>query len=136
MSLDTTFNTLGQTVIPNIAAAVFPDTMNILGATVSAGPSGGRVKSATTTVYASVPVAYEPITQQDSRGTENDKMLSVKRYMLTFATHLSGSRINIDPKVHRLSVIARGNEPVKVFRIISVSDQMGVCFEAECEKEN
>lgn len=136
MSLDSTFNLLGQTVIPNIAASVFPDTMNILGASMTAGPMGGRVQTATTTVYASVPVTYEPITRPDSRGTENDKMLSVKRYMLTFATHLNGSRINIDPKVHRLSVIARGNEPAKVFRIMSIGDHSGVCFEAECEREN
>jgi hypothetical protein len=52
------------------------------------------------------------------------------------ATHKSGSRINLDPKAHRLVVAARGNEPAKTFRIISIGDDQGVVFEVICEREN
>lgn len=136
MSLAAVFDTLGQTVLPQVAAAVFPDLMNITGETRSAGTGGGQIKSAVTESYWDVPVTYEPM-QIENRLTSADKLLSTQQYMVTFPTHEpSGVRIDIDPKQHKLVVLERGNEPEKTFRIVSIRDQSGVVFEAICTKEN
>lgn len=135
MSLAATFDKLGQSVIPKIGLAVFPDTMTIKAESASSqGAGGGRIKGTATDAYTSVPVSYEP-TQAGKRITSGDKPISGQQYTLTMPTHQSGSRINLDPKIHRLIVNSRGNEPAKTFRIIAVGDISGVVFEVICEKE-
>ncbi len=137
MNLASVFNTLGQTVIPDIASKVFPDTMTIKAeGNATTGTGGGRIKGTATDYLTGVPVAYEATGSNDkSQMLAGDKAISTQQYILTFATHKSGSRINLDPKVHRLVVDARGNEPAKAFRIITIKDSMGVVFEAVCERE-
>lgn len=136
MSLASVFNTLGQTVMPQVAAAVFPDTMNIYSETQTQGTGGGFIKSAALEAYEEVPVAYEPM-QIENRLSSADKLLSVQQYMLTFPTHdRFAVRIDLDPKVHRLVVLERGNEPEKTFRIVAIREQSGVVFEVICTKEN
>lgn len=136
MSLADVFNTLGQTVMPKVTAAAFPDTMTVKGETTSAGTGGGRVKSAATDVYESVPCSYEA-TRVENRLTSADKLLSIQQYLVTFPTHDKFRvRYEVDVKKHRLVVNARGTEPAKTFRIIALRDLSGVIFEAVCEREN
>ena len=133
MSLASVFNTLGQTVIPQIAAAAFPDTLTVQGETTSSDSGGGYYVSANSNVYTSVPCAYEPFS--GSKVDANGKLLSVAYYKVTLPTHQSGSKITLDPK-YRLVVNARGNEPAKTFRIESIADDAGVVFEVTCTREN
>ena len=133
MSLAAVFNTLGQTVVPSIAAAVFPDTLNVQGETLTSDSGGGYYVSANANANTSIPCAYEPLSGQrfDSAG----KLLSTELYKVTMPTHTSaGARINLSP-THRLIVTARGNEPQKTFRIVSIGDEQGVVFEVVCERE-
>ncbi len=136
MSLASVFDKLGQSVMPKVASAVFPDTMTVYGETTSAGTGGGRIKSAASEVYSDVPVTYEPM-QIENRLSSADKLLSVQQYVLTFPTHdATQFRYDIDPKAHKLVVDERGNEPAKTFRIVALREQSGVVFEAICTKEN
>lgn len=132
-------NDLGQSIIPSVFGSLngvgLVDTMNIVSSAVTTGTGGGQIKSASVNDYQNVPCAYEP----DRVGSRKDaagKLLSQQPYTLTFPTHHNGTRINIDPAKHLLSVIARGNEPAKVFRILSIRDDAGVVFEATCIREN
>lgn len=133
MSIANAFNQLGQTVMPAVGAAVFPDTMTVISETATQGTGGGIIKG-TTNLYSNVPVAYKPL-QVERQLTSGDKLLSIQQYEVTFPTHKSGSRINVTPNM-KLSVNARGNEPVKVFRIVALGDKQGVVWKATCEKEN
>ncbi len=134
-------NDLGQTILPSVFSSLnsagLVDTMTIKAETASSVDSGGgRVKGTASDAYTSVPVSYEPAQKSSSRVTVGDKSISTQQYILTMPTHQSGSRINLDPKSHRLIVNARGNEPAKTFRIISIGDVSGVVFEVVCEREN
>ena len=134
-----TLDSLGQIKVPavfaKLAAKGLCELMNITGETNSQGAGGGRVKTPTTD-YEDVPVIYEPAKQSSQRVTKGEMTVSVQQYILTFPTHLNGVRIDIDAKKHRLTVLARGNEPEKVFRIEAIRDESGVVFEAVCTKEN
>lgn len=127
---------LAETDVPEIMLEVMPDTMTITGETRTSGPGGGQIKSAAGPVYSLVPVLYEPKISGSDRLVVGEKIVSVQEYSLMFPMYMNGSRINIDPKNHRLVVNARGGEPVKTFLITSIRDQMGVYFEAICTKEN
>jgi hypothetical protein len=135
MSLAKVFDTLGQAVLPKIASAAFPDTMDIMAETITIGAGGGRVKGASTAAYSEVPCTYSPM-QVETRRTTGDKMVSVQQYLVKFPTHHDGERIDIDPAKHSLKVLERGNEPEKTFRVTSVRDKSGVIFEAICQREN
>lgn len=136
MSLAGVFDKLGQTVMPTIAASVFPDTMTIKGETTVVGSGGGIIKSAASDIYEDVPCTYEP-TQVENRLTSGDKLISIQQYLVTFPTHDAQQfRLDIDPKAHLLVVNERGSEPEKTFRIVALRDISGVVFEALCNKEN
>jgi hypothetical protein len=133
--LTTVFNLLGQTVVPAIGAAAFPDTMTITAETTSQGTGGGMVKSATSNAHTNVPCAYKPNTGR--RVPIGDKLVSVGDYTVVLPTHTAaGTRINLDPKTHSFVVNARGNEPAKTFRIEYIGDHAGVKYEVLCTKEN
>ena len=135
MSLANAFNTLGQTVMPRVGAAAFPDTMTIKADAPTIGTGGGRIKGTATDAYTNVPVTYAP-TAVEKRIFQADRPINTLQYTLTMPTHTSaGARINIDAESHRLIVNARGTEPAKTFRIIAVGDISGVIFEVICEKE-
>lgn len=132
-------NDLGQTIIPQVFSSLnsagLVDTMTIKSeSSTSTDSGGGRIKGTASDAYTGVPVAYEPA-RTDKRIIGGDKAISSMQYVLTFPTHQSGTRINIDPKIHRFVVNARGNEPAKTFRIIAIRDDVGVAFEAICERE-
>jgi hypothetical protein len=133
-------NDLGQTILPSVFsslnAAGLVDLMTIqTEGNATTGTGGGRIKGTPTSAYTAVPVSYEP-TVSGKRIFVAERNISVQQYTLTFPTHQSGVRLNIDPKLHRLIVTARGNEPAKTFRILSIMDVSGVVFEAICEREN
>lgn len=133
-------NDLGQTILPSVFSSLnsagLVDTMTIKAETAATiGTGGERIKGTASDAYTSVPVSYEPAQSSNTRVTAGDKSVSTQQYLLTFPTHQSGSRINIDPKTHRLIVNTRGNEPAKTFRIIAIKDVSGVVFEAVCERE-
>lgn len=138
MSVATTYNNLGQTILPRALARVLPDTLTVKGQTLVSDSGGGYYVSATADVYTSVPCTYEPLGGQrfDSAG----KLLSSTAYRVTMPTHYDdggvATRINLDPTTHRLLVASRGNEPAKTFRIVSINDDSGAVFEVACEKEN
>lgn len=132
-------NDLGQTILPDVFAALnaagLVDTMTVYSET-NTSDSGGGFRKTQTTAYSNVPVSYKP-NQNNYRAEQGGRVISVNEYILTFPTHdANASRINVDPKSHRLAVNARGNEPAKTFRIISLTDKGGVIFEAICTKEN
>ena len=138
MSLTSVFNTLGQRIIPQVASAVFPDTLSITAETPVSDGGGGFSSSTTATDYSSIPCAYEPLS--GTRADANGKLLSTEAFTVTIPTHynLAGTmtRINLNPTTHKLVVASRGNEPAKTFRIVSIADEMGVVFEVLAEKEN
>ena len=135
MSLASVFNELGQTIMPTVFAEVMPDTLNVIEFTNVSDNAGGQFTTSAT-VYEDVSCVYEPM-EIEYRRVASDKTISIQQYRVTFATHDDlQARIDIDPRVHRLNVIARGNEPAKVFRIIALRDISGVVFEAVCEREN
>ena len=138
MSLSATFNTLGQTIIPNVFAAVMPDTCTITANNPVTDGAGGFTQSTPTNAYTGIPCAYEPAS--GARIDANGKLLSVNAYKVTLPTHYKladvPTRINLNPTVHRIVTAARGNEPVKTFRIVSIADDMGVVFEVLAEREN
>lgn len=131
---------IAEADLPDIAVDVMPDVMNILGETRTQGPGGGQIKAASPIVYEYIPVLYEP-RDPDRKAVNAEQMVSSNEYRLMFPVYGGGDkgdlfRIDIDPKNHRLQVMARGNEPEKIFRITSVRDLYGVYWEANCEKEN
>lgn len=132
-------NLLGQTAMPMIGAAVFPDTMTITAETTTVGSGGGVIKSGTSNDYSNVPVAYKPLSAY-KRAAYADRLVSSEGYELTVPTHTStGTRINLDPKTHKLVVNARtspGDEPQKTFRIIAIGDVSGVVYEVVADREN
>jgi hypothetical protein len=138
MSLAAVFNTLGQDVMPLVAAAVFPDLLSITAETLVSDSGGGYSSSSTSTAYSSIPCAYEPLSGNrfDSAG----KLVSTQAYKVTIPTHYdvagTATRINLNPATHKLVVAARGNEPAKTFRIVAAPDEMGVIYEVLAEKEN
>jgi hypothetical protein len=135
-------NDLGRTILPSVFkslnAAGIVDTMTVVAeSAVTIGTGGERIKGTASEAYEDVPVSYEPTaTNSTSRTVAGDKAVSSAQYTLTFPVHMNnGDRIEIDPKSHRLIVNARGDEPVKTFRIIRIRDVSGVVFEAVCERE-
>jgi hypothetical protein len=132
------YNDLGQEYFPYLADRMFSDLLTITAETPVSDGGGGFSSSATTNAYTNIPCAYEPLS--GSRFDTNGKLLSVNAYRVTIPTHYDNAgtmtRINLNPATHRLVVASRGNEPAKVFRIVSVGDEMGIVFEVTCEKEN
>jgi hypothetical protein len=136
MGLDQIANYFAQTAAPQMTKAAFPDRLTIRDASFSAGPGGGRIKAQTPDQLADIPAKYSPLSRHEGRDTVSGQMTSFEHYVVAFATHKDGQRIDLDQTKHRLIIQARGNEPEKTFRIISVRDQSGIMFEVVCEKEN
>lgn len=136
MSTAAIFNTLGQTLMPNALAVVLPDTLTVKSETRSTSSGGGQIKSGATNAVTGVPCMYEPIQKFGWKKDQADKINSSQMYLVTIPTHKSGTRINLDPKSHYFVVDARGSEPAKTFKIISIGDLHGVYFEVVCSREN
>lgn len=129
---------IAEVDLPDIAVEVMPDVMNILGKSRTQGPGGGQIKSASPIEYEYVPVLFEP-RDPDRKAVNGEQLVSSNEYRLMFPKYFGKNeliKIILDPNSHRLQVMARGNEPEKIFRIIAVRDLYGVYWEANCEKEN
>lgn len=131
-------NKLSQKVMPKVfaklRAAGLNDSMDVLAETVTSDGAGGQRRTETV-AYSNVPCSYER-KELKRRTVEGGKTISIQEYLLTFLTHdIEENRYLITPG-NRLKVLARGNEPVKIFRIISMSDDGGITFQAICTKEN
>lgn len=137
------FNKLGQSVLPKVfdklSGVGLTDMMDVKAETTTAGSGGGRIKSASKTVYCDIPVVWEARTQ-GYRNQQGDSSTSMQEYVLKFPTHNSnGIRYVIDPRIHRLVVTCRsypGDEPKKTFRIVAIKDMQGNMYEADCIREN
>jgi hypothetical protein len=138
----TVLNTLGQDIIPDIFSKLqgvgLVDTMTIKRESASTDSAGGQIKGTVSNAYTSVPVDVKP-KMSGSRFIQTDTPRSMLEYELTFPTHDTSStpaRISIDVTTDRLVVDARGNEPARTFRILSIANEHGVDFVAICEKED
>ncbi len=136
-------NTLGQSVSPKIFESLtsvgLVDTMNITVANETQGADGGMVHGARSNAYTNIPVKYKPKKQSGSRLTVGDQITTIQEYELTFPTRYpvtGGSAITIDPAKHRLEVIARGDQPVLVFKIERPGRTRGFLYEMVCTLEN
>lgn len=132
-------NDLGQTVLPQVFEALgnagIVETLSIIGQTETVDTGGAIKKTAETTVYSDIFCSVEPY-QRGRKFTHADKLLSSQGYVLTFPTHTNNSRINLNIKNHYLRISARGNEPAKNYKMISIQEQNGVVYEVLCQKEN
>lgn len=131
-------DTLAQSVIPQVFAALrnagLNDSCTIKAEALTVGTGGDRV-TGSTDAYTSVPCSYEPL--KGARIGSGDKLLSINAYTVTIPTHTAaGTRINLDPSAHKIVTNARGNEPAKTFRIVSVGDESGVVYSVIAEREN
>lgn len=109
------------------------DTMSISSATNIVDSGGAIGKQTWNADYENVPCSFE--TKSGNRNIQGGKPLSEQEYLMTFPTHLNGSRIDLTVE-HKFIVNSRGNEPAKTFRIIAIQDVQGVVFEVVCVKEN
>lgn len=133
-------NTLGQKIIPSVFSKLngvgLTDTMTIKRRAASAGAGGGRVKGSVSNAYTGVYVDVTP-RSSNSRLVQGDKPRSLQEYVLEFPTHDSSEvRIAVDIKTDRFVVDARGNEPAKTFRAITIPEDHGVVYQAICVREN
>ena len=136
-------NQLGQKILPTVFGKLsgvgLTDLMDVRAEVATQGTGGGRIKTDSETVYCNVPVIFEP-KETGTRFQQGDKLTSIQEYRLKFPSHNShGSRYAIDPTKHRLVVKARrvdGDEPSKVFRILSIKDLQGNLYEAVVVRED
>ncbi len=136
-------NQLGQRILPTVFGKLsgvgLTDLMDVKGTVTAQGTGGGRIKAEAETVYCNVPVIFEA-KESGRRMPQGDRMTSVQEYILKFPSHnAAGSRYAIDPTKHRLVVKARrvdGDEPQKVFRILSIKDLQGNLYEAVVMRED
>lgn len=137
------FNDLSQKILPKVFGKLsgvgLTDVMDVIGQTTTAGTGGGRIKSASENVYCNVPVIFEAVGYND-KVMRGERLTSDQEYSVKFPTHNeNGTRYAIDPVKHRLKVRSRsfpGDEPAKVFRVISIKDMQGNLYEAIVRRED
>lgn len=131
MSLAETFNQLGQDIMPQVAAAVFPDLMTVYSEGTAKNSKGDNATTRTATAT-DVPVNYKPNNVKGFNRTIGDKRSVPNEYLLTFPTVKSGVRINVDQNT-RFIVAARGLEPAKTFTVKNIGNEQGVIYKVLCE---
>jgi hypothetical protein len=135
------FNELSQKILPKVFGKLsgvgLTDLMDVVGQVTTAGTGGGRIKTKTETVYCGIPVIFDA--GGGSKAVQRDQLTSETGYMVKFPSHNeNGTRYAINPETHRLRVKSRtfpGDEPAKVFRIISLKDMQGNLYEAMVIRE-
>lgn len=135
MSLAKVFDKLGQKIVPQIAAKVFPDTMIVLQDSLTSDGAGGQIHA--TPVEGEngdpIPCTYEP--RGGVKSTIGDKTVSKTQYVIVFPTNQFDYLLDITTG-DRLKVLARGNQPDKTFKVINIANDSGVVNEATCELED
>lgn len=129
MSTAAQFNLLAD-VMGGALAKAFPDTLTVKQRTYTTSASGETIQSGTTDAYTSVPCVAEPIQKFGWKKDQGDKITATQMYTVTIPCKTSaGAYIALDPDKHTLVFNARGSNPAKTFRIVSVGDSSGVVFE-------
>jgi hypothetical protein len=129
MSTAQVFNKLAD-VMGSALARAFPDTLTVKERTRTVSASGEVLQTGTTDAYTSVPCVAEPIQKFGWKKDQGDKIVASQMYTVTTPTKTTaGTYIALDPDKHYLVMNARGSNPAKTFRIISVGDSSGVVFE-------
>jgi hypothetical protein len=129
---------LGQDILPEIFSALESEgivgTMSIVSDTLTTDGAGGLKRTAGTTDYTDVPVTYKArVTFRNDIDASQQRIL--RGYELTFPVYHAGERITLDIDSQVFTIAARGLEPAKTFRPISVDDGQGVRYKVFCEKE-
>jgi hypothetical protein len=138
MSLAGMFNILGQTVIPQIAAAAFADTCSIMVETSTAGTGGGRIKTLeeANAAWVGIPCRYAPIQKFGWQKEVAESAVGTQKYLVILPMYHNGVRVSLTSN-HKIKVAARGEEPVKTFKIDQPpGDVQGVNWEVVATKEN
>lgn len=135
MSLAKVFDKLGQKIVPQIAAKVFPDTMVVLQDSTTSDGAGGQIYATATEGENGdpIPCTYEP--RGGVKSTIDDKTVSKTQYVIVFPTNQFDYLLDITTG-DRLKVLARGNQPDKIFKVINIANDSGVVNEATCELED
>jgi hypothetical protein len=138
MSLAAMFNLLGQTIVPQIMDAAFPDTLSVMVETTTAGTGGGRIKTleAANAAWVGVPCRYAPIQKFGWQKEMAEQPVGTQKYLVILPMYHNGVRVSLTSN-HKLKVAARGLEPVKTFKIDQPpGDVQGVNWEVVATKEN
>lgn len=138
MSLASMFNALGQTIIPQITAAAFPDTCSVMVETSSADTGGGRIKTleAANADWVGIPCKYEPIQKFGWLKEQAEMPVGTQIYLVTLPVYHEGNRVNLTGN-HKIKVAARGEEPIKTFKVVQPpGDRMGVTWEVVATKDS
>lgn len=133
-TLGEVFDNLGENIIPEVAAIVFPDTCFIRRATETKDDGGAMESTWADDNATAIPCSYKPQTIRQ-KAEQGGKWISVLEYIVTMPTNQSAELIDITAN-DRLRVIARGNQPEKTFRIIAIKNKSGVVLEIVCNLEN
>jgi len=138
MSLASMFNLLGQTIVPQIAATVFPDTLDVMVETSIAGTGGGRIKTleAANPAWTGIPCRYAPIQKFGWQKEQAEQAVGTQKYLVICPMYHNGVRVSLASN-HKLRVAARGLEPVKTFKIDQPpGDVQGVNWEVVATKDS
>lgn len=125
---------LGETIIPEVAAIVFPDTCFISRATETKD-TGGALKATWVNVNGTaIPCVYEP-KSSNFKNEIGGKIIALADYAVTLPSNQSQTLVDIRTD-DRIVVIARGNQLAKTFKILGIKNDSGVVLEAACKLEN
>jgi hypothetical protein len=137
MSLAQVFDTLGQTVMPQVAAAVFADTADVFRDILTSDGAGGQIASDNDNnrIYYDVPISYKPRNSRIQKFDAGDQITSLAEYQVMMPTHHQAAKITLYVN-DRIVCHERGNEAEKLFRIRSVKNSSGVIYDLACDLEN
>jgi hypothetical protein len=125
---------LAETIIPEVAEIVFPDTCFIKRQTETKDAKGVIERTWEDLNVIAIPCTYEPKTRS-RKDDGTGQWTSLMEYYLTMPTNYDESLIELEVD-DRIEVQARGNQPVKTFKVIAVKNDSGVVNEVICNLEN
>lgn len=132
-------NNLAERVIPNVMAKLqqkgLTELCNISRTTQTADANGVLSDSWADTNLIAVPCSPPEAKGYSRKDELTGSWTSYQGYSLTLPTNQAGVLIDIQPK-DRIVVEARGNQPEKTFKVISVKNDSGVVLEILCNLEN
>jgi hypothetical protein len=136
---DGVLDILGQTTVPqifnNLASFGFIDTMNILRKETVSDGAGGQIKTdAAPTLDQPIPCRVERRERDGYKTTVGDRLLAVTQYYVYVPCTFLGEAVSLNVN-DRLQVLARGNVPERVFRIVSAVHDSGAFHKVLCEIE-
>lgn len=127
-------NELAESIIPDVAEIVFPDTCFIQRQTETKDSQGVVSRTWANLNASAIPCTYEPKTRS-RKDDGTGQWMSIMEYYVTLPTNQNGDLIAIQTN-DRIAVEARGNQLAKTFRITAIKNDSGVVLEAICNLEN